>query len=608
MEVLPAIACGQPVAAVGATGCEGIFVTLVPGKGLRYLCLEDASGDWQTADWQTAGSFKGTVCGEFGLHHYALSDELATISFVDASAACLVCLQVPSAGQCTQSEVATEAVIVEQCQLPSKVIAVCRISPKSDKMAVALANGAIQFVSLATGKLLGKAIRPAHHQAGQNITLAGLEADCESRVVALRQASAGSQVDVFVVDLDAAAEKASVRMRGVLTGKVPEGALLGSMPASSSSGDRLLACFAPSSTSSGRKFVSIVINTQAEGCCTASVENLATSASENGSWLVAQGYLVDVVRRSKEVLLEAIDARYGITLASATLGSTNHRVQDEGKSLLRCASYKDFSIIADPEATELKAIRWRLPTFSLKKAFGSKRVVPTGSKNDGLRSVDEALALKRPYTDTKVNDLFSASKRAATEAAMLERVRESRWLPSEELVDLIAQRRCFSVAHALLEQPELSEAFCVRLLAADPSFESPLLNAAVQRPSTEHALEIALADHLPSSLLPGLLEVLLEWLGAYSEIPLSTLEERLPGLPRQTDIVHFLSALADACLPSLVRLDHDLLERVTEALTHVQRRRSKLESMHSIARAAARLASAEKAAEAPMVEVSLLDF
>jgi len=389
----------------------------------------------------------------------------------------------------------------------------------------------------------------------------------------------------------------------ILTGNVPDGALLGSMTATSC-GDRVMACFGPTSAGMGRRFVSISINSNSEDT-TAHVTNVAISASDEGSWLIVQGYLVDLATGNKEVQLKAIDAKFGITLASATLCSTNQA----GSAALRCASYRELSIIADAEATELKAVRWTLPTFSLRTALGSQKSVPMmGSQNDGLRSVDEALALKRPYNNSKVNDMFSASKRAATEAAMLERVRQKRWLPSEELVELIAQRRCFSVAHALLEQPELSEAFCVRLLAADSSFESPLLNAAVQRPSTEQALEAALADHLPSSLLPGLLEVLLEWLSAYSQIPLSELEERLPGLPRQTDIVHFLSALADACLPSLLRLDPDLLERVTEALAQVQRRRSKLESIHSTARAAARLASAEKSAEAPMVEVALLDF
>merc|ERR1712039_3270 len=128
------------------------------------------------------------------------------------------------------------------------------------------------------------------------------------------------------------------------------------------------------------------------------------------------------------------------------------------------------------------------------------------------------------------------------------------------------------------------------------------------RSSTPRILEAALADHLPAALLPMVLEALLEWLHAYREYPEKVVQEFCPELPNQAEVTRFLSTLADACLPSLLRLDANLLERMAEALKTVQKSCSRWERMHAAVRAAVRLASLAGTTKLPAVEAVLLDF
>mmetsp|Transcript_9799 Transcript_9799/g.30482 ORF Transcript_9799/g.30482 Transcript_9799/m.30482 type:complete len:240 (-) Transcript_9799:90-809(-) len=228
------------------------------------------------------------------------------------------------------------------------------------------------------------------------------------------------------------------------------------------------------------------------------------------------------------------------------------------------------------------------------------------SANKPLAPLREAVCGKRPRDDPAVEELFSAKRHAASDAALAGEVRARSWQPSPELVAEVARRGCWASACALLALPELDEDLAVKLLRARPE----LLARVVRRARASHLLEQALRDNLPASQLPELLEVLLQWLEAYQEFPEEEVHRAAPSLPLLPDIVAFMGALSDGCLPSLARLEAPLLERAVEALAWVERDAAQATRLHAVVREACRIKKPVKTTggEPQRIEVMRLPF
>jgi len=321
--------------------------------------------------------------------------------------------------------------------------------------------------------------------------------------------------------------------------------------------------------------------------------------------------------------LAARDARFGMPAASCELSSRLLGTGDAASLLVATAG--GVSLLISTKGSEAAAVRWALPKFTLQLVIGASEAAggrasssAAGGGGGGgaasLAPLREVAAGKRARDDPAVEDLISAKRRAGTDEAMAREVKRRLWPATHELVDLVAKGKCWQSARALLGLPELGEDLSVRLLAADASLEASLLAHVVRRASTPQLLEAALSDHLPPALLPSLVEVLLEWMEAYRDLPHAAIQEAVPGLPTQAEVHRFLSALAGGCLPSLLRLEGDLLERVTEALSFAHKERDRSERTHAAVRAALRAGEAlaamgaRAAREAPAIEAMLVDF
>lgn len=249
------------------------------------------------------------------------------------------------------------------------------------------------------------------------------------------------------------------------------------------------------------------------------------------------------------------------------------------------------------------AVKWSLPRFSLQMIIG-KEAAQTVDETKPLACVREVISGKRSREDPAAEELFTAKRHATTDSALAAEVSARRWEPSHELVSELVRRKCWQSATALLNLPELDEDLAIRLLAARPE----LLAEVVRHTYAPNMLGQALQNHFPASQMPGALEVLLEWLEAHH-----ALEEKTrvvaSGLPRVPEITTFMRALVDGCLPSLLRLEADLLERALESLVRTHSDCMRTQRLYTIIREVCRFKrKPEPVGTLPGIEVVRLDF
>eukprot|EP00406_Dinophysis_acuminata_P054764 CAMPEP_0179320210 /NCGR_PEP_ID=MMETSP0797-20121207/57923_1 /TAXON_ID=47934 /ORGANISM="Dinophysis acuminata, Strain DAEP01" /LENGTH=607 /DNA_ID=CAMNT_0021031685 /DNA_START=21 /DNA_END=1844 /DNA_ORIENTATION=- len=587
------------IAAVGATGTEGTFLVYAAGAGFQYLDCSDKAGRWAVA-----AKFEADVAGALGLHVCAAGGEAAAVhvSYVDGDLRSWVCLQLPEAAGKAATAVARTA-------MPASILA-ARSAPGDAAAALALANGSVRFCDLLTGQTCGKGLKLEPRRPDAALALARLG---PGRAALVRQGE--GECEFFVVALDGEAQRATLERRGVLGGshRGPPSRVLVDVAnaalASAPDQDRVLLCWkSPDGEgSSDLAFAAAALHDEV-----AELVPLLTTEKGAGpvplSWLCVMDYLVEWSPRpdsaGKDLLsMRLRDTRFGVAVASGEVpfaaaggGSGGALVATAGRTTV---------LLGRKGGTGIAAVRWLLPGFSLGGVIGSGAAEPA-EPCKLLAPLHGVLSGKRPRDDPGAQELFSAKRRAATDEAIAVELRRRRWKPSHKLVDTIVQHQCWAAAGALLSLPELDEHLAIRLLSA----RVELLPYIVRRARTPQQLELALRDHLPASLLPAILEVLLEWLEAYRDCPEAAVQKAAPGLPRAVEVVGFLRALADGCLPSLAALDEGLIERVVESLNSIHVDLARTERLCSTVRAACWMTKPFHALSdaAPAVEVLQLHF
>jgi len=229
-------------------------------------------------------------------------------------------------------------------------------------------------------------------------------------------------------------------------------------------------------------------------------------------------------------------------------------------------------------------VRWNLPPFSLRMMVGAAAnayVAGASATKEALGPLQESLSGKRPRDDPAVEKLFNAKRRATTDKTLAKELRGRRWRPSQDLVETVVSRECWMSARALLALPELDEDFAVRLLAARPQ----LLPRVVRRAHNSRLLGASLCEHLTPERLREVLGVLRIWMDSYKEFPADVLITAAPDIPKPTEIVEFLSAIADGCLPSLVRLETEFIDQVLDGLASLQSDGVRTQKLYSTLRA-----------------------
>jgi len=607
--VTPQIAPGAEVAAIGPTDREGVFVAYVKGSGFRYL---DLSG--QEGCWSSIASYTGPVAGEFGLfHHVKTSGEgealLAEsfVSFAEAPPRSWACFRLPD----RSSKATGEAELVSRsASLPGDIRAVCA-APGDDTAALALASGQVRFFDLHTGQAAGKGLKFENQVAGAGMALARLG---PGRAALVRETeSSPAALEFFIVGFDAEARRAHLQLRGVLRmagiaatfGGPLQGAVSAAWAAQPGK-DRLLLCWSSADAGSGAIHASVALDSEAPEVALLPQSSVsAKKGLQTKSWACVSGYLAEWAPADKALKLSLRDARFGMQVLQGDLSLD--APCKEGAML--SATSGGITLLAargGKSGNQLAAVRWCLPQFSLQMVIG-QRAPPADARQQSelLAPLREIISGKRPRDDPAANELFSSKRHAANDKALADELRRRYWRPSQELVDLIARHRCWSAAASMLGLPELDEALAVRLLAARPE----LLAHVVPRARARQGLDVALRDHLPASMVPRIIELLLDWLTAHRDFPDALIQSVAPGLPSQANVVSFMRALADGCLPTLARLDADLLERVLEALTAAQVDAGRSERLYGAVRAASRVPQPFIAViDAPAIEVAVLEF
>mmetsp|Transcript_106590 Transcript_106590/g.318564 ORF Transcript_106590/g.318564 Transcript_106590/m.318564 type:complete len:623 (+) Transcript_106590:97-1965(+) len=607
LEVPPA--AGQ-IAAIGPAGGEGVFVALVLGGGIQYIHI---SGKRQ---WVKAALSSESVTGSLGLHvHSANADEakFLHVSFVDGSQKTWICLRIPAAPG--DADIA-DAEEVGRLGMPSEVAAACS-SFGDPAAALALRSGAVRFVDLSTGAASGKGLKLEPSQSKGEVALVRL---APYRVALVRGApSSRLGVEFFVVTFDQGSEKAVLHLQGSFDGGDPLGTPVGPFAGAAAveqagawREDRVVLRWhleegreqvAPSSPR-GHVLASTVLNQESPKL------TLLPASPGAAAWSCVRGYIAEWsparagagAGAEGGLELTVRDARFGMTVASSAavpLPAADRNVP----RLMATSGGVTLMVGRRGAAAQVLGVHWLLPGFSLQMLIGrGPAAQPSGVK--ALVPLREAVSGKRQRDDPAVEDMFSSKRHAATDRALAAAVKERRWAPSLELVNEIIYRRSWAAACALLSLPELDEDLSVKLLSARPE----LLARVVRRARAPHLLEPALRDNLPASQLPKLLEVLLQWLDAYRDFSQATLRREAPGLPELQDVVTFLGALADGCLPMLAQLEVDLLERTLEALMIVQKRSSRITHLYATLREAYRIRKPLRpVAEAPAIEVVFFD-
>jgi len=592
-------ASGQ-VVAIGPTDSEGVFVAFILGGGFQYLRISGKS------HWAKAAHCSESVAGSFGLHVQSTDADgeakSLCVSFVEGSLKTWICLRMPAATSVADVANAEE---VGRTNMPSEVVAACSLT--GDPMAViALRNGAVRFMDLSNGKAAGKGLKLESQQSKGAVSLVRL---APYRVALVREApSSESGAEFFVFTFDEESQKANLDLHGPLGGLSPQtlGPLVGVAAAGPTAGeDRVILCWqsqdkAAAGGTHGYAFASTVLNQE--------TPTLAALPSAEGAvaWTCMKGYVAEWSPEAgtggtDNLKLSVRDARFGMLAAS---GKMPLPARDHGAPLL-VATAGDMTLIVGRTGSTTRAVgvQWLLPSFSLQMIVG-RGLADQFATSKALGPLQEVVAGKRQRDDSAVEDMFNSKRHAATDKALADAVKRRSWLPSLELVNEVVYRRSWAAACALLSLPELDEDLSIKLLSA----RLELLSRVVRRAQAPHLLEHALRDNLPASQLPKVLEVLLQWLEAYRDFSEETLKKEAPGLPQLHEIITFLGALADGCLPMLAQLEVDLLERTLEAMLIVQKRSARATHLYAALREAYRIRKPLRpVTEAPAIEVVLFE-
>lgn len=541
-----------------------------------------------------------------------------------------------------------EAVVIARTSLADEVVsATVGGATTGGVVALAFASGSLRCYDPGTGKVVGKGLKLELSSGGDRATALADTSTALTRLstnnfVLVRGVKPGAlEAEYFLVSFNAETRRLELLQRNTL--RIPEmsaapllaGSVAGSLRGAAAVADggcgkdardeRLLLCWgagaaAPSdapqqpkrfvyASASGLDSDSPVMMPLfrvAAGPVTSSV----ASAPSPRHWFATQGYLAEIASEAEGEALQLIlrDSRFGMQVASGS--ATPSRERGSGGSgggrsgagkrgaaapaptlgVPLVATSEDVSVLATRGGGTF-ALHWDLPSFSLQMVLGSAapsipavvggRAATDGSSEE-LAPLRDAVAGKRSRDDPAVQALFSAKRRATTEKAWSAELRGRRWRLSPELVDSIVSHGSWAAARALLALPELDEALAVRLLAARPQ----LLTRVVRRARAPERLGAALRDHLPASQLKDTLEVLRVWLDSYAEFPEEELRQAVPDMPRPAETVQFLSSLAEGCLPSLARIDSELIDQIVDGLTRLQGDAIRTEKLYGSLRAA----------------------
>lgn len=596
----PSEGASGEVNAIGATGDAGIFVAYINGIGFRYLDL--SAGE---ARWTTAASFAGPVDGSFGLICSRQDDDVY-VSVVEAPPRSWACFRIKSHSDSKQTEDAE--LVARSSSLPGDICAVCS-SPNDTWAVSALVTGQVRFFDLHSGKAAGKGLKFEALSTETGFALARLG---NGRAALVRgHSTSPSSLDFFVISFDSEARKSVLQLRGTLrlTSGVARGVLSAARATESSAPkDRLMLCWDNGREGSSRDLTFATVTIDAE---VVDVEPLAPAVSSSSSavcWDSIEGYFIELRKADAGLKLELRDARFGIPITSGEVGLALRKNNDMRITTAGPVTLLTLTGKGSGSSSSFAAVQWTLPRFSLNMVIGGRSAVATQLRDEthgSLAPLRELVAGKRSRDDAGTAELFSAKRHAGSDRALAEELKGRSWRPSDELVDAIIQHRCWIAARTMLTLPELDERLAVRLLVARPEF----LSRVVRRARAPHLLDVALRDHLPAAMLPNIVEVLNEWLAAYADFPKSAIATAAPGIPNQNEIVSFLSAIANGCLPSLSRLDGELLERVLENLQLAQADAARSEKLYGLVRAACYVRKPMKAViDVPVIEVALLEF
>lgn len=597
IEVLAVPSGAGEVLAVGPTGANGVFIVYIREAGLRYLDLSGSQGVWSTA----AAGFSASVAGEFGLFFQKLTAEgESTVSVVEAPPRSWACFSLRPASKSTEGK----AHLVSRTVLPSDVVAACGL-PSDAAAAVALASGQVKFIDMATGQAAGKGLK---FDLEGKFSLARLGPG--RAVLAKNSTAPGAVAEFFVVEFDFEARRTIVQLRGFAREGAPlmsEPVALSVMGVAFAGEDRVLLCWSSEepARSGGLVFASAALNAEVTD-----VVPLPPAERSKGPppslWLCTSGYLVELTSST----LSLRDARFGMLAATAAIPFSIG--QSKRDSSARILAATDGAVTLMVGQGRLGAVRLTLPRFGLHMLIGRKVLAATNSVNGeqttastALEPLREVVTGKRPRDDAAVDEMFGAKRLTKSDDALAAELKSRRWAPSQELVDEIVRRRCWSAAKALLALPELDEAFTIKLLVAQPQF----LARVVRRARAPQMLDVALRDHFPASQLATTLEVLLDWLAAYRDFPEAEVQKLCPGMPLLNEVIGFLNALADGCQPALAMLESDLLERVVEAISFVQADVARLERLYAAVRAVYRIRKPLRAVnDIPAIEILHVNF
>eukprot|EP00929_Paragymnodinium_shiwhaense_P070092 TRINITY_DN35478_c0_g1_i1.p1 TRINITY_DN35478_c0_g1~~TRINITY_DN35478_c0_g1_i1.p1 ORF type:complete len:645 (-),score=194.67 TRINITY_DN35478_c0_g1_i1:38-1972(-) len=611
------------ILAVGQTDVEGCFVVYIADSGFQYLDLPAKRKTGKC--WKAAGSYAGAnISRQHGLHFRRISAEKegeegsAVVAFIDASGAFvsvrLAALPPSKDEEADGKQGQLQAEEVGRTSLSGEAVAVAA-EDASGMVAVAFANGSLRCFDPAIGKAAGKSVKldlTADGGSGSlavgSSALAALSGD--RFVVFCNSSSTGPEVHYHLATFDAEARQVTVTQSGSIgtAGPVP-GKLLGCCRIGSAADEKVMLRWAPPSKTGGDIFVTasdfrkdgqLVLLPRPSG--SASVESCAFAA-------VAQGYVFEGATSTGGALsLLLRDCKYGMQVCHEEVSLP---FSSSKAATPVVATSGGFSVLLGASAA--MTIRWELPAFALHMVVGALGKVaaaaaaPTKGNNSkvDLTPLREQASGKRPRDDADVAGLFSKKRRGETEKVLAGDLRGRKLRPSAGVVDAVLQHECWGAARALLSLPELEEEQAVRLLAARPQ----LLPRVVRRASSQQFLGNALRDHLPASQLKDVVEVLRMWLESYKEIPEAELRKKVSDLPSRAQIVAFLNALADGCLPSLARLEQELLEDVIAALGSMQHEMFRTEKLYGAIREATRVRAPMRTTKAaPSVEVMFLPF
>lgn len=491
--------------------------------------------------------------------------------------------------------------------MPSSILAAC--STPSVGVAIAFANGSLRFFNLSTGLAANKSVKLEPLPDGASVSLACLG---QSRVVLLRMSDPPTSLQFFI--FIAETRGCELEHKGSLL--VPDGAygplrgvsVLHVHEQDQSSKDRILLCWSSGSESKTEDFIftSALLN-----CDEPKTIVLPRSPSKHGStvaWACMGDYLIECVLGSSGLDLVLRDACLGMpTNFDVKVHELSDHNNHEKLHVAVAGSTAVLITAADGTGT---VIQLSLPAFSLHMSIGARAWYLPKSEHDEMVVLRDKVELavlqdlvsgKRMRDDPEVVGLFSKKARMITEEAVATAVKDRYWKPSHELLDVVVQCECREVALSLLRIPELDPDLAVRLLSCWPD----LLAYIVARACTWAFLSSSLRNYLNVSRMPGILEVLLEWLDAYRRFPVEEIEKKAPGIPDVSSIVAFLSAFADGCLPSLARLDGDLLARVAEGIMRLEQDVTRAENLRACVQTCCHLEQFPGPTSAP-VQVSLL--